>query len=369
MTSHRSIRNFNSIQRPERDNNYSATMSALEAKPKHNTPPINIQDFRPGYLKPQSYSAEDISKAIIDLVSRSGETFTERQLRGIEKLKACGGWSLAEPENQDNLKTFFDIFNDVLFNGVLTGYCTVSFYNPWRLMWFANVGAYCRTGYTSQEQHQRFKIERPSRNINVVERAHIDRGKERSAVYRISVYQDRLVHQMLHAVFQVYTCYCSGCSEKNRNYVLAGSHNEPWLAAAHAIEQADKIVLPDDHDDDDGNNDEDGEDNKNDEQKRGIKLRTIPGLDLEKNKAVVFSVHNGAKMPPEPELRRLGVDFMKVWGSMKARRKLEAQKHREEQQQRQLMKANQCLRDYWTVESDAEFYEEPDWRYFREIYY
>jgi regulator of sirC expression with transglutaminase-like and TPR domain len=53
---------------------------------------------------------------------------------------------------------------------------------------------------------------------------------------------------------------------------------------------------------------------------------------------------------------------------MKERRELEARKHREEQQQRQLMKANQCLRDDWTVESDAEFYEDPDQSYFTDIY-
>jgi hypothetical protein len=114
---------------------------------------------------------------------------------------------------------------------------------------------------------------------------------------------------MLHAVFEVYTCYCSGCSEKNRNYLLVGSHSEPWLAAAHSIEQADKFVLLEDHDDEDGDDDENGEDNKNDEQKRGIKRCTILGLSLDKNNAVALSVHNGANLQPKSELRRLGVDF------------------------------------------------------------
>jgi hypothetical protein len=59
---------------------------------------------------------------------------------------------------------------------------------------------------------------------------------------------------------------------------------------------------------------------------------------------------------------------MEVWKGMKVTRELEAPKHREEQQQRHLMKANQCLREYWTVESDAEFYEEPDDEYFRDIH-
>jgi hypothetical protein len=59
---------------------------------------------------------------------------------------------------------------------------------------------------------------------------------------------------------------------------------------------------------------------------------------------------------------------MEVWEGMKERREFEAAKHREELRQRQLMKANQCLRNYWAVESDAEFYEEPDDENFRDIY-
>ncbi len=53
---------------------------------------------------------------------------------------------------------------------------------------------------------------------------------------------------------------------------------------------------------------------------------------------------------------------------MKVRRELETPKHRKEQHQQQLMKANQCLGDDWTVENDAEFHENPDQSYFRDIY-
>ncbi|PMD22635.1 hypothetical protein NA56DRAFT_702423 [Hyaloscypha hepaticicola] len=321
-------------------------MSASEAKRKHNTPAIDIEDFRPGYLKPQSYSAEDISKAIIDLVSRSEETFTERQLRGIQKLKANGGWSLSEPENPDNLTIFFRYLQRRALQR----------------------REYCRTGSPNREhQHPRLQIERPSCNINI-RKLDGNQSKEFSSMYRVVKYQNRLVHEMLHAVFEVYTCYCSGCFKKNRSYLLAGSHGEPWLAAAHVIEQANTVVLPEDHDDEESDHDENGEDNKNDAQKRGIKRRRLLGLNLKKDRAVAFDVHNGANLPPESELRRLGGDFMDVWEDMKMRRALGAPKHRQERQQRQLMKANQCLRDYWTVESDAEFYEEADDKYFRDIY-
>lgn len=194
----------------------------------------------------------------------------------------------------------------MLFNGVVTGYCNVAFYNPYRWMWYANVGEYCRTGSPNREhQHPRLEIERPSCSINI-RKLDGNQSKEFSSMYRVVKYQNRLVHEMLHAVFEVYTCYCSGCFKKNRSYLLAGSHGEPWLAAAHVIEQADTVVLPEDHDDEESDHDENGEDNKNDAQKRGIKRRRLLGLNLKKDRAVAFDVHNGANLPPESELRRLG---------------------------------------------------------------
>jgi len=74
--------------------------------------------------EPGSYSAEDLSKAIIDLLHPKSK-YTKQQLRGREKFKHCGSWNLFDTENTKDLKNYYDIFNDVFFNGVLKGLCTL----------------------------------------------------------------------------------------------------------------------------------------------------------------------------------------------------------------------------------------------------
>jgi hypothetical protein len=71
-------------------------------KKVHIPPRINREDFQAGYMKPLSYSLEDISSAIVDHLRR--KNFTERQLEGLAKFKSKGGWASVNPEDPDNLK-------------------------------------------------------------------------------------------------------------------------------------------------------------------------------------------------------------------------------------------------------------------------
>lgn len=93
-------------------------------KQAHIPPRINREDFQAGYMKPLSYSLEDISSAIVDHLSR--EELTERQLEGLAKFKSNGGWTYVNPEDPDNLKKWFEILNSVFFNGILSDYCSMS---------------------------------------------------------------------------------------------------------------------------------------------------------------------------------------------------------------------------------------------------
>jgi hypothetical protein len=42
-------------------------------------------------------------------------------------------WKLGNVEDIDNLTTFFDIFNDMYFKGVLEGFCKIEFVTERRL--------------------------------------------------------------------------------------------------------------------------------------------------------------------------------------------------------------------------------------------
>jgi hypothetical protein len=270
-------------------------------------------------MKPQSYSQEDISKAVIELVGRSQEDSTPIQKRGITKLKSYGSWNLCEPENMNGLRNFFSIFDDVFFNGVLTGYCSVSFPAPARTGWYAGVNAYCRIFYPVWEQDPRFKIEKPRIEICIMP-GDSEVYKDYHASYRIRRYQRSLIHEMLRAVFGIYTCYCESCNEKN--CLLPGNHDEWWLAAPHTIKQADRSM-------------------KNGEsQKVGI-MGVCLGLDLDKSEALI---RHWDYIPPNNKLRRVGLDIKQTRKKLVERREIMATSHRADQQQGQLRKANRCVR-------------------------
>ena len=152
---------------------------------------------------------------------------------------------------------------------------------------------------------------------------------------------------MMHAFFDIYTCICDGCDQKNSSYLLAGNgHGEPWLAAAYAIEQADKTVFDDDHQ----THDSCGYECITKHPILGLTL----GLDFNREVAVATTIQEGADLPPDFDLRRLGIDFKEMWEALQECREIKAAKSRSEQQDRQLMKSNTWLKVYWNVESTTE---------------
>jgi hypothetical protein len=151
----------------------------------------------------------------------------------------------------------------------------------------------------------------------------------------------------LHAVFDIYTCYCVGCAEKNCGYLFnEGGHDEPWIAAAHAIEKADRF----------GCSDSDDEEDEHEDQ--GLRKYGILGPTLElllREDAVVGiarAVQNGGRLPNEAELRRIGVDFSEFWENIKSNRESEAKSYIIALRKRQLDQANRCLRECWTVDAE-----------------
>jgi len=323
-------------------------MSTPKPQLVHKTPLVTAEDLLPGHLKPQSYSAEDLSKAIIDLVS-TDRAYTERQEQGVAKFRNRGSWNLYEPKNTHDLRVFFDIFNDFFFNGVLAGHCKMGFFEP--RPGDDSYSAFCETEYPQFVHDPRYRVERPGSHL-AIEKKNKTFRKKYSPEERIRIYQSSLIHEMLHAFFAIYTCICDWCAQKNEGYLLVGNgHEEPWLAAAYAIEQANKTVF-EDHEDNDACEDECI-------AKHAILGLTL-GLTFDKENAVASVVHEGADLPPDVDLRRLGIDFKKMWEALKHCRKYKATTYRREQQDRQLMKSNQCVRDYWIVERTAELLKNPE---------
>lgn len=142
------------------------------------------------------------------------------------------------------MKRFFDIHNAVFCNGVLTGYCVLSFFKSTRLR-CENLEAFCAAELPGLESDPRFRIERPKAHIVIGGGGSANGRKSTIVPTRFKDYQNSLIHEMLHAVFFIYVCRCDhGCvQEFNEDLRVWSGHSEPWLAGAYAIEQQTRSSL------------------------------------------------------------------------------------------------------------------------------
>ena len=226
----------------------------------HKTAPITEEEFEIGGLKPLSCSVEAISDAIVKFLTplyRSNchgaspptdSTTTHppsRRDKAIQRFRNRGTWHRGawseDPKSQlEDLKLFFDIFNDVFFNGLLKGLCQfelLSSSNMQDRVGRPCVGC-CYTTVPGTERDKRYRIEKPWALLSIREQdSHETRWRSRG--FLLKEYLGTLLHEMLHAMFTLYTCWCfSGCYQKGRKLRLIGHHME-WQRAAHAIELVD----------------------------------------------------------------------------------------------------------------------------------
>ncbi|KUJ13228.1 uncharacterized protein LY89DRAFT_721287 [Mollisia scopiformis] len=105
-----------------------------DTTPNHIPPPISRDTFQAGSMKPHTYSMTAIRDAIIDHLNRSEDELTERQRLALERYKYQGSWNMSQPTSLENLTKFYNFFNDIFFNGILTGYCKIGTYKAFRLI-------------------------------------------------------------------------------------------------------------------------------------------------------------------------------------------------------------------------------------------
>ena len=296
----------------------------------HVPPPIRREDFEVGCLKPGSYSIEDISAAILDHLDR--DELSPRQLEALRRYKYEGSWSVSRPDNLDDIRKFFEIFDDFYFHGLLRGYCTLELFRDTHERQGLPLRGYCDSIGPGEERDPRYKLERPRPHIGIRVSRHI------GLFDRVSNYIDVLLHEMIHAMFFVYSCTCDrGCREKYRF-----SMGAPWLghdlsfqAAGHAIE------------------------------KRGLRCEWLEHYDkyrsddnwgsqdcmglifcLARDIGMASAMQSGANLPNAADLRRLGLDIWEILDD------LEIYRNRIHRPRHNLpMKKNRCLKSHWTVDS------------------
>jgi hypothetical protein len=294
---------------------------------EHKTSPIPLEEFEAGFLKPAFYSEDDIAKVMVEHLSRWPGDLTDRQKKGLARFKYDGSWNLADTPNIRDLEKFFVIFNDVYFNGVLTGYGKIELLSSYSLskrFKHSSPEAFCQPIRPGNEIDPRFRIEKPSFTIVLGKGYFTQPG----AIEKIRTYLFILLHEMVHAIFFIFKCGCNyGCRQKTlggyRDVQWPRYHNIPWQTVAYAIEKADRVQWH------------------------------LLGLNLELRREVSLTndvFKGGLNLPNDAVLRSLGLDICSLRKILLHYRQQAANDAESNDWQPRLdspLKANRCIRNDW----------------------
>ncbi|KAE8444462.1 hypothetical protein EG329_000553 [Mollisiaceae sp. DMI_Dod_QoI] len=205
-----------------------------QTKPRHVPPSICRQDLQAGKMKPSAYSMEAVCDALVDHLSQSKDQLTNTQKDAMERYKYQGSWNLARPINLEDLRKFYNLFNNIFFNGILTGYCVLNTYKG-AFHWLDGEKAYCNIKYKGHwTGDPSFKREHTTITLMFQERE-----PEWDPCVEIQTILGYLLHEMCHAALCLFTCQCThGCQETIEVERAFFYHGPFFQTVAHAIENA-----------------------------------------------------------------------------------------------------------------------------------
>lgn len=185
-----------------------------------------------------------------------------------------------------DLKAWFEIYDYAFFANKLEGFCILYLID--RAEWMADcpeLGGYCETVYPGTA--------RDPKNLLASPVAHIKLGKvNEDPLFGVESLMDALIHEMSHAIFEIFACQCGEC----REILDYGGHGAFWLRVANAIESMSGI-----------------------ENGQGFG----PKLDMVQNHSVAGDVHyEERKLFNEVEIRALNLDILAVINHIQNERQL-----------------------------------------------
>ncbi|KAE8452525.1 hypothetical protein EG329_000428 [Mollisiaceae sp. DMI_Dod_QoI] len=286
----------------------------------HRPPLIKKDDFEAGNMDVLSYSPEDVSQAIVAYVKDGSSS---RQQEAKDRFEFEGTWNLGNPENIQDLKRLFHLYNAAYFNGLLTDYCHIEVVESlWEIRRAggrtSSAAGSCEIFRPGEEPNPRYRIEDPYVRITITQ------DRTNGSIYqRVQRYQSALLHQMLHAMFLLYTCVCErGCAQKVRHNSNEGAHHLSWQAAAQAIEEVDRP---------------------------GGSMFGF-GTDLSRNKSMATDLLLGYHLSSDASLRYAGLNIIEILKYRDSSRRAAAREDKFKERNNRPLRGSTCLRDQWTVE-------------------
>ncbi|CZR58070.1 uncharacterized protein PAC_07960 [Phialocephala subalpina] len=281
------------------------SMDALEHF--HTPSPIDEDSFEASKIKPLWHTLEDISTSITAHVEGDRSS---RQLMIKDRFEFEGFWNFGNQENLQDLMRFFQFYDGTYFNDLLRDHCRIEVAKH---SWPAK-RAGGRTPTRKREPYVRVTITQDKTKGNIYE--------------RIQRCQTALLHQMLHAMFLLYTCICErGCAHKVRNDSAEDAHHIAWQAAAQAIEEVERA---------------------------GGSILGF-GTDMCRNRSMTNDMMLGYNLPGDAALRSVGLDIVEILKHRDEHRQVTARKNRLRVNTTALRNPS-CLRNQWTMEGSYELH-------------
>jgi hypothetical protein len=116
---------------------------------------------------------------------------------------------LGRPDNLEDLNKFFDLFDDAYF-GDLKGYYRLEWIEERETMrhFWEDFWGLCRPYRPGEQRDPRFAMAKPFVVISL-------QGQDCTHLEAIRIYLTVLLHERVHAIFDIHTCiYENGCKQK-----------------------------------------------------------------------------------------------------------------------------------------------------------
>lgn len=190
-------------------------------------------------IKIFGHRCDDVARTLVNAIT-SPQTSQRRKAVDIFK-RLRDSYDPSCDDDDDVLFDLYEIFDQIFFLGALRNLRTVEIVHHLRM----DDALGTTTAANKGDQWNIFEDFACMIRIRRLPKSGCKSRKYKFANGRLGSYVETLIHEMLHAFFNIYTCRCEGCTNSSKDFDHFGNtgHGLPWHTAALAFERFASINL------------------------------------------------------------------------------------------------------------------------------
>jgi hypothetical protein len=195
--------------------------------------PVTDPTGRPPTLYLYSHTPEQVAEAIEYFLPKSTDTMIQKQLEAMRTYERMRRRPVANPESANLLLQYLHIFDRLFFRGALKGLCCIEIVKELP----GAVGDF--TSHKNMEFNDFHRVfEGRIRILDLTnDPLYLD------AKDRLQSYVETILHEALHGMFELYSCWkCGNCKSNFRNALGRFGHKGPWERSAELVEEASTML-------------------------------------------------------------------------------------------------------------------------------